>query len=417
MKKILLLGPEVTDFLNPLAKKFVELGYTVDLLENRKTHRINETISSIYSNVYNYQEMSSKKIRVIEIIINIFRKSFIDDFFSELFNSYLEGRSEIIKSFKRAARIQHLRKIFGPVLNKYDIINFHSISPGMFPFISAVKPDKKIILSFWGSDLFQINGIKNYTSQLKSIRKADIITVQSYEMELTVLAKFGSELKDKIVRALFGINDSVFDRLDTIKNAGIDLSFFKQYSMPQNKLRVTICYCGNPICNHLPILDELEKLDKETKDKIHLMVPMTYGNFTKDYLEEIKQKLDYIKITYTLLENFLPYDDVLKMRVHSDIMIMMNKSDALSQSVSEFLYAENLLISAAWLPYSPFRLAKIFMYESDFPELSKTLTHAVKNFESLQSKLERNPEKIKNFTAFSNIWKSWSDLLEALNKS
>ncbi len=65
-------------------------------------------------------------------------------------------------------------------------------------------------------------------------------------------------------------------------------------------------------------------------------------------------------------------------------MIMMNKSDALSQSVSEVLYADNLLISATWLPYSPYRLEKIYFYETDFAELSETVSYAVKNYEIIK---------------------------------
>ncbi|HMN26476.1 MAG TPA: hypothetical protein PKE38_18360, partial [Ignavibacteriaceae bacterium] len=101
-------------------------------------------------------------------------------------------------------------------------------------------------------DLYQINGIKNYYEQFEAIGRADLITVQSYEMQLVVLSKFGSAIKGKIVRALFGINDSVFDRLDVIMNSGIDQNFLKNYSIPENKIKVTICYCGNPVCNHIP---------------------------------------------------------------------------------------------------------------------------------------------------------------------
>ena len=319
------------------------------------------------------------------------------------------------KSYKNCLNNQFLKERFTPIFNNYDIINFHSLSPSTLEFIDFIEPDKKVILSFWGSDLFQINGIKNYVGQINALKRADLITLQSYEMELTVLAKFGSVIKAKIVRALFGINDSVFDRLDKIKDAGLDTDFLKKYSIPVDKIKVTICYCGNPICNHISIINELEKLNENVKDKIHLMVPMTYGNYSKDYLEEVKSLLHRSKITFTLLEKYLPYEDVLKMRVFSDVMIMMNKSDALSQSVSEFLYAENLLISAAWLPYSPFRLKNIFMYETDFPGLSEMVSNAVKNLQTLENNLKENPQKVKNLTEFSNSWQQWVDMLEALN--
>lgn len=415
MKKILLFGPEVTDFLNPLAGKLKDIGYTVDLLENRKIPRNNDTITNSYSAILNYHKIVGKKITFTEILKYMFKMDFIKDYYKEIFINCLEGKCKILKSFKITINRQLLNDRFSKVLNSYDIINFHSLSPGMLSFAKYINPDKKIILSFWGSDLYQINGIKNYYEQFEALGKADLITVQSYEMQLVVLSKFGSAVKGNIVRALFGINDSVFDRLDVIMNSGIDQNFLKNYAIPENKIKVTICYCGNPVCNHIPIINELEKIDSETKSKIHLMVPMTYGHFSQEYFDEVKFKLDKIKITYTLLKEYLPYEDVLKMRAYSNIMIMMNKSDALSQSVSEFLYAENLLISAAWLPYSPFRLQGVFMSESDFPGLSAMVSNAVINYQSLKANLKDNPQKVKSFTAFSKIWKPWADLLESLN--
>jgi len=414
MKKILLFGPEVTDFLNPLAYKLKQLGYTVDLIENRKIPRNNISITESYSTVLNFQEIVGKRITVFGIIRCLLKKGFIQNYLNEIFINCLERNCKIIKSFKNSLKHQLLKERFSPILNNYDIINFHSLSPSTLQFTDFIKPDKKVIHSFWGSDLYQINGIKNYFGQINALKRADIITLHSFEMELTVLAKFGSVIKGKIVRALFGINDSVFDRLDKIKERGLDTDFLEKYLIPGNKIKVTICYCGNPVCNHIPIINELEKLNETIKEKIHLMVPMTYGNYSIDYLEEVKSLLHRSKITFTLFEKYLPYEDVLKMRVYSDIMIMMNKSDALSQSVSEFLYAENLLISAAWLPYSPFRLKEIFMYESDFPGLSEIVSNAVKNQQLLKNSLKENPQKVKKLTAFSNLWQQWPEMLENL---
>mgnify|MGYP006898452447 CR=1 FL=1 len=68
MKKILLFGPEVTDFLNPLAYKLKQLGYTVDLIENRKIPRNNISITESYSTVLNFQEIVGKRITVFGII-------------------------------------------------------------------------------------------------------------------------------------------------------------------------------------------------------------------------------------------------------------------------------------------------------------------------------------------------------------
>ncbi len=414
MKKILLFGPEVTDFLNPLASKLKDIGYTVDLIENRKIPRNNKSIIESYSKILDYQEIEGKRITFAEIIRYLFKREFLDSYFKEIFINRLEGKCHIIKSFKNCLSHHLLKERFSPILNNYDIINFHSLSPGTLSFVKYINPDKKIILSFWGSDLYQINGIKNYYEQFEAIKRADTITVMSYEMELMVLAKFGSGLKNKIVRALLGIKDEMFDMIDEVKKSGVDLNFLEKYNIPHNKIKITICYCGNPICNHLLILDELEKIDNIKKEKIHLLVPMTYGNFSREYLEEVIQRLNRAKISYTVFEKFLSLEELVKLRVSSDIMIMMNNSDALSGSVNEALYADNLLISAIWLPYSPFRLEQIFFLETDFTKLCETVSYSIDNFGKIKRQLVNNSNNIKKLGAVNPNLQKWINIIDSL---
>ena len=97
MKKILLFGPEVTDFLNPLASKLKQLGYTVDLIENRKIPRNNTTITESYSTVLNYQEIVGKRISFADIIRYLLKKELIKNFFKEISINCLEGKCKIIQ--------------------------------------------------------------------------------------------------------------------------------------------------------------------------------------------------------------------------------------------------------------------------------------------------------------------------------
>lgn len=425
MKKILLLGPEVTDFLNPLAKKLKGLGYIVDLLETRKIPRSNLTISESYSTILNFNELADSRITVAEIIKFLFTIEFYKNLLKTLFLNCFGEKCRIIKSIRNTLSGQHTKEIFSPILNKYDIIHIHSLNVGTLSFVNYIYPDKKIVLSYWGSDLYQIwgtdpgltNELKDYYQQLGPIKRADIITVFNYEMERVVMAKYGPELEKKIVRILFGIKDELFDLMDQIKKSSPDLNFLSKYNIPENKIKITVGYCGDPICNHLFILDELEKFDQMTKEKIHLLVPMTYGNFTKEYMDDVIAKLNQSQISYTLFDKFLSLDELLKLRVTSDMMIMMNKSDALSASVCEALYADNLLISAGWLPYSPLRLQKIFFYETDFGQLGQTVIDAINNFDEIKVKLVNNPDRIKNLTASNNTLMQWTDILNSLSVS
>jgi hypothetical protein len=246
------------------------------------------------------------------------------------------------------------------------------------------------------------------------VNRANKIAVLNYEMEKVVLANFGSELKNKIVHTALGIEDEIFNLMDNYKKERPDLNFLKKYNIPENKIRITVGYCGNLVCNHLLILDELEKIEPKIRDKIHLLVPMTYGNYSKEYMQEVISGLDQTKISYTIFDKYLPLDEVAKLRVNSDIMIQMNKSDGFNTSIREALYADNVLISAVWLPYSLLRLENIFFYETDFTKLCETVTFILNNYEEIKNSLAMNPIRAKKLTAFSQNFQPWLRMFESL---
>ena len=82
MKKILLIGAEVTDFLNPLAKKLKDIGYKVDLLELRAVSRKSTSITESYSAVLDYAEISGKPVQIVDVIKYLFKK--------ELFQNWIK---------------------------------------------------------------------------------------------------------------------------------------------------------------------------------------------------------------------------------------------------------------------------------------------------------------------------------------
>ena len=414
MKKILFIGPEVTDFLNPLASKLKDLGYTADLLENRKVARNTIAINKSYSNVLNYNELSTKKITVARRIKYLFALEFYKNLLTTIFINYLEGECKVFKSIRNSLARQNSNEIFSSTLNKYDIINIHSLTPNTISFINYINQDKKIILTFWGSDLYQTSGIKNYDAQFKAMKRADIITVLNYEMEKVVLAKFGSELKNKIFHTALGIDDEIFNLMDDNKKVRPDLNYMTKYNIPENKIKITVSYSGNPVCNHLLILHELEKMDNKIKENIHLLVPMTYGNISPEYMEEVIMALDRTNISYTLFDKFLSLNELAKLRVNSDVMIQMNKSDGFNTSVREALYADNILISAVWLPYSLLRLENIFFYETDFTKLTSSLSFVINNYEKIKNNVTTNPIKAKMLTAFSYNFQPWKRVFESL---
>ncbi len=426
MKKILFVGPEVSDFQNPFALKLREAGYTVDLLENRKQPRNNPEMFKSFSNILNYNELSERRITPGKIIKYLFTYEFYKTFFKTVFFYHLSGKLRIIKSLKNSLSAQYRKENFSEVFQDYDIVSLHSLTPGTLFFANCVNPESKLILSYWGSDLFQIWGENNpkvnryrtHYIESSALKKANIVTVSGYEMERALIAKFGAQItKNKIVRLLFGMDDKVFDWIDKYRVKEKSQDFRDRFNIPNHKIKITIGYCGNSICNHLPMLDSLSKLAPSIKDKVHLLVPMTYGEIPEHYMDRVKLKLEISGITYTLFDKYLPFEDLIKLRVSSDIFLIMNISDALSQSLREALYAGNLMISAVWLPYSSLRSSNIFFIESDFVNLAEKTSYAVTNFNELKLRLADNPAITKQLTSLSNVLPHWLNIFDSSNKN
>jgi hypothetical protein len=421
MKKILFIGPEVTDFLNPLAEQLKSLGYTLGLLENRKSPRNDINRIKYYDEVIDYQKLSGHKISVGGVLKYLFKKEFYKRIFNNLFLDRLDGKRSIYRSIRSAIHTQHFKEVFAPLLNKYDIISLHSITSATLSFVNYLDRDKKLIISYWGSDLFRIWGFetdetdenKNFFESFEAVKKADTITVISYEMERALIAKFGPEIKHKIVRTFFSTNDKQFDIMDKFKSKESFPDFLNKFAIPEKKIKITIGYCGDPICNHIPILNELVKLEAPEKNRIHLLVPMTYGNYTEEYKQNVINKLNQSEISYTLFDKYLTLDEVVILRLTSDIMIQMSMSDALSSSVCEAIYAGNILISAIWLPYSPFRMSDVYFFETDFSGLTQTVETAIKNFEQIKPKLSANAERVRDLTSINKTVEKWKVILES----
>ncbi len=421
MKKILFIGPEVTDFLNPLAEQLKSLGYTLGLLENRKNPRTDINRIKYYDEVIDYQQLSRHKSTIGGFLKYLFKKEFYKRLFNLLFLNRLDGKKSIYRSIRLSIHSQHLKEIFAPILNRYDVISLHSITSATLAFADYLEKEKELLISYWGSDLFRIWGFetdetdenKNFFESLEAVKRAKAITVISHEMERALIAKFGPEIKHKIVRTFFSTNDKQFGIMDKFKVKESFSDFQNKFGTPENKIKITIGYCGDPICNHIPVLNELRKLKTPVKDKIHLLVPMTYGNFTSDYKQDVIKNLNQSEITYTLFDKYLTLDEVVILRLTTDIMIQMSMSDALSSSVCEAIYAENILISAIWLPYSPFRSENIFFYETDFQSLSEILLNVINNFDEIKLKVVNNPDKIRKMTALDKTVNKWTEMIES----
>jgi hypothetical protein len=249
---------------------------------------------------------------------------------------------------------QALQEIFAP----FDIVNIHYCAPGFLQQLDYVQAHQKVMLSFWGSDLFQETGRVAYDQQLTALERADAITLHTPEMEQIFLSKFGRSFKSKVHQVIFGCHQERFDTIERLKQEQEKIQAFKRkHNIPNNKTIVQIGYSGGAGHQHVTVIEALTQQVPHLKDELFLLVPTTYNNQDSNYFNLLKTTLENSIFAHAHLTNYLTDEEVLLLPVVADVHLNIRDADALNNAMTEAIYAGCWVIVGAWLPYGILRRA------------------------------------------------------------
>ncbi|HBT51452.1 MAG TPA: hypothetical protein DEA49_04995 [Petrotoga sp.] len=289
------------------------------------------------------------------------------------------------------------------------MIHIHFLSPHYF-FYRKIFKNTKVIITFWGSDLYRVpkKSKINKFLQKQIIKKADIVTVAREKMIADFHKIFGFENKPIYVTRFPIAKD--LKLIDSIKEQDLQL-FREKYGVKDNDFIITLGYSSDPGKNHEYMIDEIVKLNQKFKN-LFIIIPMTYGNSEhrekiKKYCEENLQKNN---IQYVILENYMDNQEVAILRKITDVMINVQNTDALSASMMETLFAENIVINGDWLNYD--ELLENGVYFETIPELksgvlSSKVEYILNNYNTLKEKTKVNKEIIYRMNNLDDIIEDW----------
>lgn len=411
-KKILVLGLGQNNFLSFLystLKKY-NSSYTISV------PFYNEITSDSSHETWMYD---NKNIVLKNNLISILRALFICLFtkhFYQTFYFIFFVEKKIGKAFHFCFK-QLIAKGFFLQNNNfqdYDMFHFHFMQYSYLRELFLVPKNKKIVCTFWGSDLLRTNDILNFYFVKKALNRATVITCQSQELKEIILSKFGRNLTNRIQIALFPTYEKIYDLMDVNEQNHEAINLFKSnYSYSNDKLNVLIGHSGSTSNNHLKIIKSLENL--KHKNKIHLIINLNYAITSTEkeiYTKELTEVLNTLDISSVILEKFFVNDDLAISRLSSDIFIHAPVSDALSGTMLELLYASNVVITGSWLPYKTYRKANLNYHEIyDFFELSEKLDAIIDTISSEKIKASKNKAFIKDYFSNDRIIVNWSQIL------
>lgn len=327
MKKVLILGNSHSVFIRDFCTEVLD--------ENEVKATI---LSKCYSERYldSYQKKNISIINWPKALVQGIRKNFSFRHFAEYISGLLKINWEI--AFR----------------NGVDVFFAHYVQPvSLLYFYIPWRKARKRILVFWGSDILQISDGNLKLLPLSLKQSTDIVFMIPNQYEY-FQEKVGHKYDEKVHVLDFG--NSVLSRIDKINSEYSRKQCKEKFQFPEDKVIVHVGYNAFKAQQHIEMMKSITmhtrlSMAKDMKKKVKFVFHMSYGqedNFDI-YMNQLKAILDTNSMDYEFIDMYLQDDDLAMFRRTCDIFLYGNKTDALSASPLEYIYAGAMFVCPKWL--------------------------------------------------------------------
>lgn len=373
-------------FINS-AGKVHEYNFLKTVLPNQSVDIYSDTGYFKYANeeVANYYKSNDISVKCAKSFDKI-KIPFIKHFLN-----LLSGIFMILKSNKK----------------KYDYCFIHFLSTRRAILSLFVRSKTKVILVAYGSDILRRKKLDDFFFK-SMIKRCYKIVFNSKNMKSKFSDTYGDKFDDKVCDISFP--SFSFNRLEKLLNSSNMIDCKKFFGLPLDK---KIIVCGHSSTHEEQfekMIPQFLKMNKKLLDSCHFVFFMTYG--AGDYLEyrdKIKSILAQTTLSYTVLDEFLNYEEMSWLHLISDYHITGITTDALSYFMLEEMYAGSIVIYGKWLNYLEFDDGFNAIPYSDFDSLSIVFSDALINYRPKE--LLTVKKSIAKLTDNNLIKKEWDYIL------
>lgn len=285
----------------------------------------------------------------------------------------------------------------------YDVVDFHAYYNHYYKMINAcIKNNIRYDITLWGSDVLRSSG-DIFPQMEYGYKSANHIKGLPNLLERVSIA-YNGIYNDKFREVIFG--NSNFTNIDSYPINEFKKEINELIGNVKNKIIITIGYNGVPEQQHSLIIDSIMQLSLELKEKIHIVVPMTYSA-NKNYIESINSYLSSIGVSYKILTTFLSPKQLALLRQVSDIVINAQTTDAFCGALQEFLYCNNIVMIAEWLNYPLYDRNDVFYIKFSRENLTEKLEHIIENKSIYTIRAKNNRMKIYNIVSWNSVIPTW----------
>lgn len=396
--KVLILGNSQSNFLNQLYSQIKKRDNSFDFFVNNYWDLSKGEVNFLtlpYNSFFDFKNQPISKWKHLKSFVQFSCTRFFWKiiFFEISQNSNLRKIKDIILDFSKAK--YRAKEYIDPL--QMDLIHFHFCVPQNLQEIFFINPKTKIICSFWGSDLLRFTGVSNVFYVGRALKRANSITIQTLELAEILYSKYGRNFKMKTEILRFNLGIEILEEIDLNRgNEKLINQFKERYKIPLDKTQISLGHNSFSENNHLLMIDEIRKLPKKISDNLVFVLHLGYGGEINYIKKLIELALHEQNIELIVINQFFDAKEIALLRLSTELFIHMPTTDALSAAMTEVLYAGNIVITGAWLPYGILKRNGIFFYEiEEFYELKPMLISILKNSSAL--KKYHNRELIRNF--------------------
>lgn len=297
------------------------------------------------------------------------------------------------------------RKKLREIAADYDIIQIHYVENIILLSLDILFSSScKIVVTVWGSDWYKANSIKK--QGLKQLfRKADVVTIEHQQI--------GDEIKNfckvrRMEELRLGLEPlEALASLDTISKEES-----KQFlTLPLGLITICIGYNARKNQQHLEIIRILNLLPEEIKERIILLLPLTYPHDDMQYVDEVESALIESRYKYKIFKQYMTDIEVAYLRKATDIMLQLQLTDSLSGAMLEHLYAESCVVTGKWLPYDLLISRNIHFHRIEaMDKLSSCIISIINNINDEISMNKPNTNIIQRLSRWPLVIKDWQQL-------
>lgn len=310
-------------------------------------------------------------------------------------------------------KIRGFRRFFIPFFNRYalskklltsDHVHIHYMYELYSKYLDKLKRKEcKLSITFWGSDFLRAT----------ESTRASYLDLLDYASSFSGSVGVIRELIKQYPKYINKYCVTYYGLTNLPDIACIDdesrLSFCHKYSIPSDRQVVALGYNGTPAQQHMDMFSSVTHLPNSLKEKLHLIVPMTYGG-SKKYREEVELGVRETGVSYTLFKEFLSSKDNMTLRVVSDIVVNIQITDAFAASVSESIAGGNIVIVGEWLPYDLYDDWNIDLIKTSKDGLTGLLKDVLENSKDYYASRERAVSEVCRRFNWSVAIENWLKL-------